>query len=278
MRINDKQVLLSEPYEPNENMSSTYVGRQEIMETINAAWLGGERTMPLSPILVGEPGVGKNRIVYELGKMRRQEVYIFQGHSDVSVEDLACMARMGEEHMIDYILSPVSTAMDRGGIIFIDEIAKIRPRALSILVSVLDERRYIDSTLLGERIKAHPDFRFIAATNKADLVGNTIPEFILSRIRPVIFVDYQKKTEIDEIIQNTFEQILDQNIEPLINQFWVEWNLNNGNKDVFPSPRDVIYLFNLSISISRLRKHKKVDKKDMKWAFQKLYNNQHEKA
>lgn len=266
--IDGKEVQLSEPYSPTQSLNP-FQGRVSILETITAAWLGGNDSIPLSPLLVGEPGVGKNRIVYEMAKLRdHQELYIFQGHEDVTAEDMACLVRFSDkagDRRLDYILSPISSAMVTGGICFVDEIAKIRPRALALLVSLLDERRYMDSNLLGGRIKAHENFRFIAATNNADLINNSLPEFIKSRVRPEIFVDYQNREEIDTLfiekmksfiagLGNNDEGFIDfklkNDIKPLLDVFWVKWYDLKNNKQKLPTPRDVLYLFNLAAGFS----------------------------
>jgi MoxR-like ATPase len=248
-RIGNKYVQLSQPYTPDESLITGFIGREETMEVITAAWMGGKGVLPLAPLLVGEPGIGKNRLVYELAKRTGKELYIFQGHEDVTAEDLACSVRFSDDpdKKMDYIASPLVTAMIKGGICFIDEIAKIRPRALALLVSVLDERRYIDSNLLGERVVADKGFRFIAATNTADLVGNTLPEFIRSRMRPVVKIDYQEPREIEEIIKKRFSESL-KDVEQLLDCFWKKWN--ELNKDRFVTPRDAIYIFNLAISLA----------------------------
>src|SRR5664280_305757 len=178
IKLNNKLVWPSEPYNPNPAMMPAFVGREKEMEMIMASWIAGPHILPLSPVLVGEPGVGKNRIVYELARFTNRELYIFQGHEDVTAEDLACTVRFSDEkaNLMEYVLSPLVCAMLNGGIFFLDEIGKIRPRALALLVSVLDERRYIDSTLLGERVKAQPSFRFVAATNTGEV--SSLPEFI----------------------------------------------------------------------------------------------------
>jgi MoxR-like ATPase len=136
--------------------------------------------------------------------------------------------------------------MQSGGICFIDEIAKIRPRALALLVSVLDERRYIDSSLLAERVIAHPGFRFIAATNTGEV--NALPEFIRSRMRPVIQIGYPCKTEIDMIVDHQFPG-LKERLPKLLDNFWSLWAENRGDGPP-PSPRDAIHLFGLASSIS----------------------------
>src|SRR5262249_42762012 len=149
--------------------------------------MGGERA-PQSPLLLGEPGVGKNHLVYAMAHQTGKKLYILQGHDELSTEDLACTVRFSDDaaRKMDYVASPLVTAMLEGGILFFDEIAKCRPRALAALSPVCDERRTLDSTLLGERISARRGFRFVAATNSADLDGLAFPEFLRKRMQPII--------------------------------------------------------------------------------------------
>ena len=223
IQLNNKMVWASEPYKPNADIMSTFVGREQEMELIMASWIAGSHSLPLSPVLVGEPGVGKNRIVYELARYTGRDLYLFQGHEDVTAEDLACTVRFSDDtaNLMEYVLSPLVCAMLNGGIFFLDEIGKIRPRALALLVSVLDERRYIDSTLLCERVFAHPGFRFIAATNTGEV--GLLPEFIRSRMRPVIKIGYPPRQEIEEIIQRKFKKRMD-NLDGLVERFWFMWD------------------------------------------------------
>ena len=245
--IGNKTVFQSEAFSPNSRFFSGFVGRESELRLITAAWIASDHSLPLNPLLVGEPGVGKNRIIYELAQKTSRQLYLFQGHEDVTAEDLACSVRFSDNNnsVMDYLLSPLVTAMHNGGICFIDEIGKIRPRALALLVSVLDERRYIDSTLLGERIYAHPAFRFVAATNTTDI--NLLPEFILSRMRPQINLGYPPREEIDNIIRNqcTGTKI---EVDRLIDLFWI---LCSENKNVGAiAPRDAIYLFGWAAKLS----------------------------
>jgi len=216
---------------------------------ILAAWLGQPGLPPLAPLLFGDPGVGKNRVIYELARCTRKPLYILQGHSDVTPEDLVCSVRFsdGPDKKMDYVLSPLATAMQCGGICFIDEIGKLRPKALAPLASVLDERRYLDSTLLGERIHAHAGFRFVAATNRVDIDAEGLPDFIDSRLRPMIEVGHPSRSDIEQIVKTRFDRI-DRGDGSLLEHFWDLWN--EHKEGAAPSARDTIYLFGLTLSLA----------------------------
>lgn len=250
--IGGKSVIQSEAFAPDCRYLKHFFGRENEQRLITASWMAGKNDLPLCPLLIGEPGVGKNRIIYELAQKTGRALYIFQGHEDVTAEDLACSVRFSDNDnkMMDYVLSPVVTAMLNGGIAFIDEIGKIRPRALALLVSALDERRYMDSNLLGERIQAHPGFRFIAATNTNDI--HLLPEFILSRMRPQIHLGYPPREEIDMMIRNQCQGMNDE-IDRLIDLFWILWVEYKGPNEAI-APRDAIYLFGWAAKLSAFEK------------------------
>jgi MoxR-like ATPase len=266
IQLNNKLVWASEPYKPNLALMPEFVGREKEMEMIMASWIAGSHSLPLSPVLVGEPGVGKNRIVYELARFTGRDLYLFQGHEDITAEDLACTVRFSDNtaNLMEYVLSPLVCAMLKGGIFFLDEIGKIRPRALALLVSVLDERRYIDSTLLCERVFACPGFRFIAATNTGEV--SMLPEFIRSSMRPVIKIGYPPRQEIEEIIRLQFNGRME-NLSALVEKFWYLWD-KKGSSSTLLTPRDAIAVFSLASSISDFelynskRKHRTESKPD----------------
>jgi len=246
--MGNKTVWESEPWVPGESNFSGFSGREEEMRLITAAWMAGENSLPMHPLLTGDPGVGKNRLVYELARQTGRELFILQGHEDLTAEDLACSVRLTSGNTIEYVASALLTAMVRGAICLCDEIGLIKPRVLSHLVSLLDERRYIDSLLLGERVTALPGFRFIAATNSSNMY--LLPEYISSRMRPHIALRPPSREEVSATITRQFgHQCKDS--DRLLDLFWVLWKNTLPDQEV--THRDVILLFGLASRLSAVQ-------------------------
>lgn len=175
-----------------------FVGRRDLAARCQAAWFGDAREA-LHFRLSGPPGVGKNELVYELAHARQQPLYIIQGHEELMPEDLACTARIVGRQRIEYVGSPLLAAMLTGGICLFDEIGKAPSRALSLLASVLDDRRTLTSILAGFTVAAHPEFRFCAAMNDADAATAGLPEFLDERLRPSFSLGYPPPEEAARI-------------------------------------------------------------------------------
>jgi len=248
IKINNKSVQLKEPYAA---ASTELVGRRAEMNSILAAWMAFDDVLPSYPLLQGEPGIGKNKLVYESSRACGKELYIDQGHEDFGADDLVCTTRPSDdpEKRLDYILTSLTTAMVRGAVAFVDEIAKIRHKALAPLASLLEERGYIDSNLLGERIYAQPGFRFIAATNTSDLERDRLPDFIKSRVQPVITIRYPSREETEKIVRTRY-RVLQENGRVLFSCFWDLWKEKSDDKP--PNPRDSLYIFGHAIKLANL--------------------------
>lgn len=237
--VNDKQVLLSRPYEAS---AIDIIGREREIEKIRISWMSGPGRIPKAPLLIGEPGTGKNEVVYACARGYSKPLFTCQGNEDVRAEDLSATLRVSDDpdKNMDYIFKPLATAMLKGWIFFLDGIFKMRERALAPLESVLDRRRYIDSDIFGDRIDAHPGFRFIAATNPSDMLGSHPPDWLKSRLKPVIRFDYPDRKVIDRILKVHYP-VLRKNGTPAIKWFWDLWKDKNSDKPLIP--RDCIDIF-----------------------------------
>jgi len=196
-----------------EELPMAWVGQQELMDQVLAAWMVvDEHDLPLNPRLIGKPGVGKTTLGYAAGKRLGREVYLFQATMDTRPEDLLVTPVISDRGRIQYMASPVVTAMIRGGVLVLDEGNRMSEKSWASLAPLLDNRRYVESLVAGIKIKAHPDFRLIATMND-DASTFEIPEYIHSRLQPQILIDFPEADEEKLILRQNLpfadEELLD---------------------------------------------------------------------
>jgi MoxR-like ATPase len=178
-----------------DELPMKWIGQQELVLQLHACWkLIDERDAPLSPRIIGKPGVGKTTLAYSAAKMLGREVYIFQATMDTRPEDLLITPVIADERKIQYVASPIVTAMMVGGIAILDEGNRMSEKSWASLAPLLDTRRYVESIVAGVKVKAHPDFRMVATMND-DASTFEIPEYIHSRLQPQIFIDFPEREE-----------------------------------------------------------------------------------
>lgn len=172
-----------------------WVGQDDTLEQLLAAWFVlDKRDLPLNPRLVGKPGVGKTTLAYAAGQALGRDVYIFQATMDTRPEDLIVTPVVGGPGEIQYVASPLVSAMLRGGVCVLDEGNRMSEKSWASLAPLLDSRRYVESIVAGIKIPAHPDFR-ICATMNDDSSTFEIPEYIHSRLQPQIRLEFPEPEE-----------------------------------------------------------------------------------
>ena len=204
--IDGVEVHLSEP----DEVPMFWVGQDELVTQVLAAWLViGEEDLPLSPRLLGKPGVGKTTLAYHAGKSLNKPVYLFQATMDTRPEDLIITPVISEGGKIKYMASSVVSAMIKGGVAVIDEGNRMSEKTW-------DNRRYVESIVAGIKIKAHPDFRLCTTMND-DASTFELPEYIHSRLQPQIRIDFPERDEELLILKNNLpfadDEVLDYVVE-----------------------------------------------------------------
>ena len=199
--IEGVRIRLSRPLE----LDFDWVGNKKVLNHLKACWhTRGPKDSPMNPRLVGKPGVGKTALAYSAGKIINLPVYFFQGTSDTTPNDLLINPIIVEtgnnQSRVEYVASTLVTAMIMGGACVLDEGNRMQEKAWASLAPLLDSRRYIETVSVGLILKAHPNFRFVATMND-DASCFDLPEYIASRLHPLITLDFPERSEERRILE-----------------------------------------------------------------------------
>src|ERR1700685_1044273 len=167
-----------------------WIGQDEILRQLLACWLVVDPSdRPLSPRLLGPPGIGKTTLAMAAAKLRKQPLYITQCTADTRPEDLIVTPVLAESGKIAYHASPLVSAMLAGGVCVLAEGKRMNEKSWASLPPILDHRRYVESIVAGITIAAHADFR-VCVTMNEDESTYEVPDYILSRLHPTLCLGF----------------------------------------------------------------------------------------
>ena len=160
-----------------------------------------ENKLPL--LLKGPTGTGKSRFIEFMAHQLDKELITIACHEETSSTDLIgrFIIKGAETVWLD---GPLTTAVRKGAIIYLDEIAEARPDVIVALHSLTDHRRELFIDKLGEKIKAHDDFMLVASFNPGyqrgfkELKPSTKQRFVSQS-----FTYPEEKLEIEILHQET---------------------------------------------------------------------------
>lgn len=178
-----------------------WIGQSEVLHQLLACWLVvDESDRPLSPRLIGPPGIGKTTLAMAASEIRKQPLYITQCTADTRPEDLIVTPVLAESGKIAYHASPLVSAMLTGGVCVLDEGNRMNEKSWASLAPLLDHRRYVESVIAGITIAAHPDFR-VCVTMNEDESTYEVPDYILSRLQPSLALGFPSREDEMEILR-----------------------------------------------------------------------------
>ncbi|MDR0305634.1 MAG: AAA family ATPase [Chitinispirillales bacterium] len=180
--------------------SAEWIGQSEPMRQILACWTVLDKTdFPLTPRVIGYPGIGKTTLAIAAARRRNQDVYIMQCTSDTRPEDLIVTPVLSDQGKIAYHASPLLTAAIKGGVAILDEGNRMAEKSWASLAGLFDNRRMIESVVAGITVSAHADFR-AAVTMNEDSSTFEIPDYIMSRLQPGIRIPFPDREDEMKIL------------------------------------------------------------------------------
>ncbi len=209
VNIENVEIVLSHPLEGEYQ----WIGQPEAMRQILACWhVVSSDDLPLTPRIIGFPGIGKTTLGIAAARKRGQDVYIMQCTADTRPEDLLITPVLSERGRISYHASPLLSAVITGGVAVIDEGNRMSEKSWASLASLFDNRRMVESIIAGITVKAHEQFR-AAVTMNEDSSTFEIPDYIMSRLQPAIRIPFPSREDELRILQYSLpfsdEQTLD---------------------------------------------------------------------
>jgi len=189
--IDNVELILSHPV----TVSVDWIGQNEPLRQLSACWLTvAPEDLPLTPRIIGYPGIGKTTLAMAAAKQRNQPVYIMQCTADTRPEDLLVTPVLSDQGRISYHASPLLTAVIKGGIAVLDEGNRMSEKSWASLAPLFDHRRMVESVVAGITLPAHKEFR-AAITMNEDSSTFEIPDYIMSRLQPGITVPFPNRED-----------------------------------------------------------------------------------
>ncbi|MCL2183765.1 MAG: MoxR family ATPase [Chitinispirillia bacterium] len=194
--IDNVELVLAHPVA----VKAEWIGQGEPMRQILACWMVlGEGDFPLTPRVIGHPGIGKTTLAMAAARARGQDVYIMQCTSDTRPEDLLVTPVLSDQGKISYHASPLLTAAIKGGIAILDEGNRMSEKSWASLAGLFDNRRMAESVAAGITVTAHKEFR-AAVTMNEDSSTFEIPDYIMSRLQPGIKIPFPDREDEMKIL------------------------------------------------------------------------------
>lgn len=211
--IDNVELVLSHPMEKKV----AWIGQTEPIRQLMACWMTiAPEDYPLTPRIIGYPGIGKTTLAIAAAQERNQEIYIMQCTSDTRPEDLLITPVLSEKGTISYHASPLLTAVLRGGIAILDEGNRMSEKSWASLAPLFDHRRMVESIVAGITMQAHPEFR-AAITMNDDSSTFEIPDYIMSRLQPGIQIPFPTREDELKILKYNLPFSPDDVLELCIN-------------------------------------------------------------
>ncbi len=183
-----------------KKVKNQIVGRERETRNILATLNIGRHILLEAP-----PGCSKSTILRAITKETPELKFFFvEGQADLTVSKLVGYFDPGSVMRDGYceenfIKGPLTRAMEEGAILYIEEFNRAPSDVLNALITAIEEGE-LEIPRKG-MVRAHPNFRLVAAMNPSDEIATTrIPRALYDRICR-IHLTYQNKEEEMAIVE-----------------------------------------------------------------------------
>ena len=169
LQIGSVKISIKPAEEPKKVPSPLFYhndAQDSVLESLLSDWQLGEHLL-----LVGNQGVGKNKLADRFLELLQREREYIQLHRDTTIQQLTAAPAL-KDGKLEYEDSPLVKACLAGHVLIIDEADKAPTHVTAILRSLLEAGhiRLPDGRVISRDddadIKLHPNFRIIALANR----------------------------------------------------------------------------------------------------------------
>lgn len=154
-------------------------------------------------LLKGPTGSGKTKFAETLSSLFQQPMFSINCSVDLDAESLMgykTLAYEQEKQVIEFVPGPVTSAMQHGTFLYIDEINMAKPETLPLINGALDYRRQVTNPFTNEILTANKGFNVIAAINEGYVGTVPLNEALKNRFI-VIDIPYLEGDLLKTLIQ-----------------------------------------------------------------------------